>query len=207
MKSFPRNYRILLILLHKKVQAISNLVAPIQALLTDLQLDKGDPETIQNYVELSKSSKLVFKIGNLFGSSIGMSLLSEAVRQMSLVRFICCRNLMIFQRIVIDTLTLTLPSKVLETIRSQFMPDVAIYLHSYFTMVWISETPMCLNNSKASSEAGLRRLNFLRASDVVINLNTSTSHQTVPVLRLFLETRALFTAIFMFTDSNQNGIE
>lgn len=196
----PRNF---MMILNQKLQSISNLIAPMQTLLNDLQIDKGDPETVQNYLELSKSSKLVFKIGNLFGSSIGISLLSETVRQMSLIRFTCCRNLMIFQKLLIDTFTLSLPPEVLETIRSQFMPNTGIYLQSYYTMVWIAETPINPNNAKPSPDQGTRRLNFLNATDTVLNLNIPTTHQSVPLLRLFLETKALYTAIFLFTDTNQ----
>lgn len=196
---FPRNF---MMILNQKLQSISNLLAPMEALLNDLQIDKGDPESVQNYLELSKSSKLVFKIGNLFGSSVGISLLSETVRQMSLIRFTCCRNLMIFQKLLIDTFTLSLPPEVLETIRSQFMPDTGIYLQSYYTMVWISETPINPNNAKPSPDQGTRRLNFLKATDIILNLNTSSAPQSVPLLRLFLETKALYTAIFLFTDTN-----
>ena len=93
------------------------------------------------------STRFLMSIGSLFGSDVGISLLSETVRQTAMIRFAICRNLMLFQQLLIDTHSLQVD--VLETLRSQFMPDTTIFLQSYYVMVWIAETPVSINSAAA----------------------------------------------------------
>lgn len=93
------------------------------------------------------STRFLMSIGALFGSDVGISLLSETVRQTAMIRFAMCRNLMLFQQLLIDTFSLSVD--ILETLRSQFMPDTVIFLQSYYVMVWISETPVSISSAAA----------------------------------------------------------
>lgn len=88
--------------------------------------------------ELSQSSHQLLSMSNLFRSNIGISFLAESLRQNAIVRYSMCRNLLILQRILIDSSDLQ--CNTLEVIRSRCMPETEIFLQSYYVMVWMCET-------------------------------------------------------------------
>lgn len=93
-------------------------------------------------------SKSTRRIITLFGSDIGISVVSESLRQISLIRYSLCRNLLILQHILFDTFDI--PCNVLEVIRSQCMPDTVVFVQAYYVMMWMSETPAQCGPSSVS---------------------------------------------------------
>lgn len=83
-------------------------------------------------------SKLLLSIGHLFLSNAGISLVAESLRQMSIIRFSLCRNLLILQHILMESSELQRDT--IEIIRSECMPETVIFVQAYYLMVWICET-------------------------------------------------------------------
>lgn len=84
----------------------------------------------------------------LFGSDIGISVVAESLKQIALIRYSLCRNLLILQHILFDTFDIS--CNVLEVIRSQCMPDTVVFVQAYYVMMWMSETPAQSGLSTAS---------------------------------------------------------
>ncbi|XP_055383036.1 nuclear pore complex protein Nup160 homolog [Condylostylus longicornis] len=189
---FPRNF---LINLRQQLQSVSDICSAMLTLLNSLRMDYGNPEAMQTHSHLAESSRFLFIIGNLFGSNIGISILSESVRQTSLIRYALCRNLLILQQILIDTISLA--SDVLETIRSKFMPEAVVFVQSYYVMIWICERPVNLNHS-SSLESSIQRLNLLQLTETRPNL--SAQIHSAPLLRVFLSSKGLYTALALFSE-------
>ncbi|XP_055842239.1 nuclear pore complex protein Nup160 homolog [Episyrphus balteatus] len=189
----PNNF---IVTIRQKIQAISDLRTPMAMLLDNLRMDNGSPESMQTHSGLTQSSRFLLSIGGLFGSHIGISVLSESVRQMSLISFALCRNLLILQQILIDTCSLS--PDILETIRSQFMPDTVIFLQSYYVMVWICETPVNLA-ACSTLDSSIQRLNMLQFTNgsPKIFLNGGKNH-SAPLLRIFLSSKGLYTALALY---------
>lgn len=193
----PHNF---LVIIRQKLQSIKNLREAISTLLDILRMDNGYPETMHtNFANLNHSTRMFISLGALFGSQVGLSLLAETVRQNSLIRFAICRNLLLLQQILIDTHSL--PVDVLECLRSQFMPDVLIFLQSYHVMVWISETPVNMNLA-ASMETSFQRLNLLQLTSGSGRIySTSGKYNSAPLLQVFLSAKGLYTALALYANS------
>ena len=193
----PPNF---LVAIRQKLQSIKNLREAISMLLDILRMDNGFPETMHtNFTNLNHNTRMFMSLGALFGSQVGLSLLSETVRQNSLIRFAICRNLLLLQQILIDTHSL--PADTLECLRSQFMPDVLIFLQSYHVMVWISETPVNIN-SAASMETSMQRLNLLQLTSGSGRIySTGGKCNSAPLLQVFLSAKGLYTALALYADN------
>ena len=193
----PPNF---LVAIRQKLQSIKNLREAISMLLDILRMDNGYPETMHtNFTNLNHNTRMFMSLGALFGSQVGLTLLSETVRQNSLIRFAICRNLLLLQQILIDTHSL--PVDTLECLRSQFMPDVLIFLQSYHVMVWISETPVNIN-SAASMETSMQRLNLLQLTSGSGRIySTGGKCNSAPLLQVFLSAKGLYTALALYADN------
>uniref|UniRef100_A0A1I8PEF6 Nuclear pore complex protein Nup160 homolog n=1 Tax=Stomoxys calcitrans TaxID=35570 RepID=A0A1I8PEF6_STOCA len=193
----PRNF---LVCIRQKIQNIKDLRMAISMLLDCLRMENGNPETTQsNYTQMSQSTKFLMSLGALFGSQVGLSLLAETVRQNSLIRFAICRNLLLLQQILINTHSL--PVDILECLRSQFMPDVLIFLQSYYVMIWISETPVNINNA-AGLESSIQRLNLLQLTTGSGRIYSNGGKcNSAPLLQIFLNAKGLYTALALFADN------
>lgn len=88
--------------------------------------------------DVTQASKLLLSIGHLFVSDAGISLLSESLRQMSIIRFSLCRNLLILQHILMESSDLQRDT--IEVVRSRCMPETVVFVQAYYVMVWICET-------------------------------------------------------------------
>lgn len=193
----PRNF---LVCIRQKIQNIRDLRMAMSMLLECLRMDNGNPETMQtNFCQMSQSTKFLMSLGALFGSQVGLSLLAETVRQNSLIRFAICRNLLLLQQILINTHSL--PVDILECFRSQFMPDILIFLQSYYVMIWISETPVNIN-SAAGLESSIQRLNLLQLTTGSGRIYSNGGKcNSAPLLQVFLNAKGLYTALALFADN------
>lgn len=193
----PPNF---LVIIRQKLQSIKDLRTAISMLLDILRMDNGCPETMHaNFNHLNHSARTFMSVGSFFGSNVGISLLAETVRQNALIRFAMCRNLLLLQQILIDTHSL--PADVLECLRSQFMPDVFIFLQSYYVMVWISETPVNTNNA-AALETSMLRLNLLQLTSGSGRIYSNSGKcNSASLLQVFLNAKGLYTALSLFADN------
>ncbi|XP_037936413.1 nuclear pore complex protein Nup160 homolog isoform X2 [Teleopsis dalmanni] len=192
----PRNF---LVVLRQKLQNINDIRAAMVLLLESLRMDNGNPEAMQTHLNEAHSTRFLLSIGTLFGSHLGLSILSETVRQIAMIRFAICRNLLILQQVLIDTYIL--PVDILETLRSQYMPDTIIFLQSYYVMVWISETPVNMN-SISFLETSVQRLNLLQLSNGSGRIYTSGGKSyAAPLLRVFLNAKGLYTSLALYADN------
>lgn len=89
-------------------------------------------------LDILQTSRGILSIGHLFRSDIGISLVSESLHQVAVIRYALCRNLLILQQILIDSSDL--PIETLECIRSNCMPETVVFVQAYYVMVWICET-------------------------------------------------------------------
>lgn len=89
-------------------------------------------------LDILQTSRGILSIGHLFRSDIGISLVSESLHQVAVIRYALCRNLLILQQILVDSSDL--PIETLECIRSNCMPETVVFVQAYYVMVWICET-------------------------------------------------------------------
>lgn len=131
----PRDF---LLNINQQVKLISQLPNAMILLLKMLRMDEGQPEAMHTYAEVSQTSRMLLNIGHLFRSTTGISLLAETLRQISIIRYSLCRNLLILQHILIDSSDFQRDT--IEIIRSRCMPETVVFLQAYYVMVWICET-------------------------------------------------------------------
>ncbi|XP_014087607.2 nuclear pore complex protein Nup160 homolog [Bactrocera oleae] len=188
-----------LVWIRQKLQSINDMRMAMMLLLDSLRMDNGNPAGMQTNFGLSQSSQFVNSVGVLFGSHLGLSVLSETVRQITAVKFSICRNLLILQQFLIDTYSLNVD--LLETVRSHFIPDVTIFLQSYFVMGWIAQTPVNIN-AAASLESSIQRLNLLQLANGSGRIYTNGGKYHVsPLLRVFLNAKGLYTAGALYAEN------
>ncbi|XP_053950472.1 nuclear pore complex protein Nup160 homolog [Anastrepha ludens] len=192
-----------LVWIRQKIQSINDMRMAMILLLDSLRMDNGNPAGMQTNLGVAQSSQYLSTIGVLFGGDLGLSVLSETVRQITAVKFAICRNLLILQQILIDTFSLGVD--LLEKIRSHFMPDTSIFLQSYFVMGWISETPVNISNA-ASLESSIQRLNLLQLTNGSGRIySNGGKYHISPLVRVFLNAKGLYTAVALYADNFKAG--
>ncbi|KAM8717624.1 hypothetical protein ACLKA7_004338 [Drosophila subpalustris] len=180
-----------------KLQSISHLEAAVNMLLDLLAIVDQDayPEPTSG---LSKSTRFLQSTGALFGSEYGISILAETVKQMAMIRFAVCRNLLILQYIIYG-----------QAGRNNYSIKTNLnFLNSYYTLVWISETPIPLN-TPVNFEVSIQRLTraqlfsgYTRPYSSQIRLNSQTT-----LLCLFLQSKGLFSALSMLLKESNQPLE
>ncbi|XP_034098681.1 nuclear pore complex protein Nup160 homolog [Drosophila albomicans] len=180
-----------------KLRSITNLDAAINMLLDLLAIVDQDayPDPANG---ISRSTRFLQSTGALFGSEYGISILAETVKQMSTIRFGVCRNLLILQYILCG-----------QASRKNYSIKTNInFLNSYYTLVWISETPISLN-TPANFEVSMQRLTraqlfsgYIRPYSSQIRLNSQTT-----LLCLFLQSKGLFSALSILIKDHNQAIE
>lgn len=121
-------------LLHR-CQTISDIPAAVITFLESLSYQKTRPQFYSNKFAMDEDELAAV---TAFSSVIGSSLVSESVRQVALVRYSLCRNLLFLEQLLILNRGI-MDVTATEMIRSSCMPDTAIYIQSWIVIVWISE--------------------------------------------------------------------
>ncbi|KAH8279731.1 hypothetical protein KR054_003325 [Drosophila jambulina] len=178
----------------QKFQSIPNVKAAVEMLFDVLSII--DPEAPPH--DYSASSRFLQPTGALFGSEYGLAILAETVKQMAMIRFAVCRNLLMLQYLMCK------PSG-MET--SNISTNIN-YLNCYSTLVWIADTPVSLT-APAGFEASIQRLSRAQlfsgyTRPYASQLRNMGNDQTT-LLGLFLQSKGLFSALAMLqkTDSLQ----
>ncbi|XP_067639989.1 nuclear pore complex protein Nup160 homolog [Eurosta solidaginis] len=191
-----------LVWIRQKLQAINDMRMAMTLLLDSLRMDNGNPAGMQTNLGRA-TTQFLSSVGVLFGSHLGLSVLSETVRQITAIKYSICRNLLILQQILIDTYSLNVD--MLETIRSHFMPDTTIFLQSYFVMGWIAGTPVNLS-AAASLESSIQRLNLLQLTNGSGRIySNGGKYHVSPLVRVFLNAKGLYTAVSLYADNFKSG--
>lgn len=180
--------------IHQKLQDIPVLKPALEMLLDVLCMI--DPDAPPH--DYSLSTRFLQPSGALLGSEYGLSILSETVKQMAMIRFSVCRNLLVLQYMVYGQ----------DGMDSDNVLTNISYLNSYYTLVWIAETPIS-SNTPAGFEASIQRLSRAQlfsgyTRPYSSHLRNHGNDQTT-LLRLFLQSKGLFSALSMLlkTDSMQ----
>lgn len=200
-QDLPRNINIIIQRKLHRIRDISNIISILLSILhinRSANFDKDD----------AKNDFTATNIGNLFGGQIGISVISETVRQITLVRYALCRSLLILMEIT-STLQL-LPVNIMEHLRSQMIPDIINCLQAYYIMVWIAETPISISNMSHSFQTALQKLHVPRLTV----MNWLHQHQysqmqltpaydqdqwnTASLLKMFLNSRGLSISLLRF---------
>ncbi|KAH8391371.1 hypothetical protein KR200_004591 [Drosophila serrata] len=178
----------------QKFQDIPNVKPAVEMLLDVLSIIDPDAPPY----DYSASSRFLQPTGALFGSEYGLAILAETVKQMAMIRFAVCRNLLILQYLV---------CKPGEMKTSNIETNIN-YLNCYRTLVWIADTPISLT-APAGFEAAIQRLSRAQlfsgyTRPYASQLRNMGNDQTT-LLSLFLQSKGLFSALAMVqkTDSLQ----
>lgn len=165
----------------------SDLYRTMHLLLEILRLDNNGNDNLNiNKDRLS----IPQSINYLFNSELGISIVSETLRQQVEVRFTICRNLLLLQNILLDRKELDWG--ILEAIRSVCMPDTVVFMQTYYSIKWLSE-----QNAQVTSlsEDNLQRLAPLKLAPV-FNLKRK---QNVTLLQLFATSKGGSQAHLLFS--------
>ncbi|EDW88051.1 nuclear pore complex protein Nup160 homolog [Drosophila yakuba] len=182
--------------IHQKLQAISNLKPALEMLLDVLCII--DPDAPPH--DYSLSTRFLQSSGALMGSEYGLSILSETVKQMAMIRFSVCRNLLVLQYMAYGQ----------NGMESENILTNINYLNSYYTLVWIAETPIS-SSTPAGFEASIQRLSRAQlfsgyTRPYSSHLRHNGNDQTT-LLRLFLQSKGLFSALSMLLKNDSLSLE
>ncbi len=137
-----------------------------------LDLDLKDSSNADEEENFSRSVLPIFV--NFLSSNSGLALLSESVKQMSRLRFNFCRDLLLFQSFISQVRNKD-SLEVIEKMHSNTIPLTAMYLHAYYFMTWVCDTPMMLGTVQSvNTEDSAAHLALLELNDY-ININRSGS--------------------------------
>ncbi|KAH8335889.1 hypothetical protein KR074_001899 [Drosophila pseudoananassae] len=168
----------------QKLQEIPNLKPAVDVLLDVLCMI--DPDAPRN--DYSGCTRFLQPTGALFGSEYGLSILAETVRQMAMIRFSVCRNLLVLQFMVYGG----------DGMDSECMQTNINYLNCYYTLMWISETAIP-SNTPAGFEASIQRLSRAQLFNGYTRPYASHlrnhGHDQTTLLSLFLQSKGLFCAL------------
>ncbi|SPP79478.1 nuclear pore complex protein Nup160 homolog [Drosophila guanche] len=165
-----------------QLQNVTNLQEAVDMLLNILCVI--DPETPppQDY---GRSTRFLLPTGALLGSEYGISILAETFKQMALIRFSVCRDLLILLYIMTEQ-------------HSSFLVTVNNYMQSYYTLVWMAVTPIS-SNTPAGFEASIQRLSRAQLFDGYSRPYSSHvrgyGNDQTTLLCLFLRSKGLFSAL------------
>ncbi|KAH8248893.1 hypothetical protein KR032_004033 [Drosophila birchii] len=198
----------------QKFQDIPNVKQAVEMLLDVLSII--DPDAPPH--DYAASSRFLQPTGALFGSEYGLAILAETVKQMAMIRFAVCRNLLILQYLACKPAGM-------ET--SNISTNIN-YLKCYSTLVWIADTPISLTAPAGLyvfqhfynvciflifitlfSEASIQRLSraqlFSGYTRPYASHLRNMGHDQTTLLSLFLQSKGLFSALAMLqkTDSLQ----
>lgn len=90
--------------------------------------------------DIYQTPRQLLALGRPFAGDLGVSMLAESLKQIALVRYALCRNLLVLQQLLIDRFALA--CDVLEEVRSNCQPSTVVFVQAYYVMVWLCEVPV-----------------------------------------------------------------
>ncbi|XP_066505753.1 nuclear pore complex protein Nup160 isoform X2 [Hoplias malabaricus] len=150
-----------------KLQDVRNPLAAMSALLRELDLEtdmETGPEATAPPAGQSLSVRL--SLSQLYGSSVAVSVICQAVSQMAMTRALMCRDLLILQHLYLrlgDTILLAGSAQSLQ-LQQDLIPRCSLLLCCYYLLKQLSHTlasPVPLD----TLDANLQHLSVLELSD------------------------------------------
>lgn len=162
-------------ILHR-CQTVANIPAAIITFLESLSYNKSQTQFSKNkFVGEDEPMNTI----SSFSSVIGTSLVTESVRQIALVRYSLCRNLLFLQQLLTQNPGI-MDVTATEMVRSRCMPDTVIYLQSYYVIVWISEPSTITTQLRTGAPPPMPLLKyFIRERGLKLVLETIESSTDV----------------------------
>lgn len=145
--------------IRQKLLQITDVPQTMWNLLECLQMAKntnsddemgGNDDEPMDYHDLGDMQRHLFQLGNLFCSQQGKSFVAESLRQIIMIRYALCRNLLILQHLLQETFSLS--NEVLKKIQSNCSADASIFLQAYFVMKWICVSPISVAQISANQK-------------------------------------------------------
>lgn len=170
--------------LYHRLENIKDITSAMAMLLEALTYDLGQPnklELISNHTRLSERSNL----NCFFGSQLGVSALSEVIKQIATSRFSICRNLLILQQIVLSRSEF-FDSKSLHSVKSSLAPKTVVLTQAYYVLLWVCETNTSVTSSEALVETARQRLSLLKPAENRVNLD-QRKLRSYSLLELFIQ--------------------
>lgn len=137
--------------LSTRLQQVKDVAKALEVLLVILELDRGivaydannSNDAMEEDVNNSRGSNHVSNddIRNVFASPLGISVVTESLAQLSLIRFELARNLVVLQLLMLECgLSDSVSADTAELIHSTFLPRTVVMAHCYYVVVWLTET-------------------------------------------------------------------
>lgn len=164
--SMTEEYGFDLMDLERYLRNIMNIPAAIGDLLQRLFLSPLDMD--QNPYELPSfdMARQLLSVGQLFGSHIGISTVAETTRQVAVMRFSLCRNLLLLQHIILQLSEEHSSVIINHELQNRLMPQTVTLIQAYLVMVWICETPASPIVKPNVLENSIQRMSILQLTDV-----------------------------------------
>ncbi|KAL7295616.1 hypothetical protein TKK_0010980 [Trichogramma kaykai] len=163
----------------QKLGNVKDLSSAITMLLAMLTYDIDQDSKSQHH---SSRNKL---LDHPFGSQLGISMTSEIIIQISLLRFSLCRNLLVLQKLALSRPE-TLDSETLHSIKSSLIPRTVVLVQAYYVTTWICESNPSVTPSQALLETSVQRLALLKLSNAKSVIGHRLS-RSVSLLELYIQ--------------------
>ena len=123
--------------INRILENVKDMSGAMAMLLETLTYDLGQPNKLQlSEHHLENSNTLLNSYYCLFRSYLGVSVISETITQISLLKFSICRNLLILQQIIL-TQTDLFDSQSLHVMKSSLASRTVVLTQAYYIIMWI----------------------------------------------------------------------
>ncbi|GAB6031618.1 hypothetical protein CHUAL_009380 [Chamberlinius hualienensis] len=182
------------------VKTIPDILTVVQTLLSALDLAQGAPqELVVDNLPSDASKRLL--VNKLFGSSLGVSLLSRTVQQMAELKLAVCRDVLVFL-VFLFRKDEQINYRVGSALKSMLLPQCVCLTQAYFLLNWACETVSVTSNH--SMDADMRHLAILNLNDVFVKSRHLVTPSTI--VELFIQTEGGNLARILLSNSDHvNG--
>lgn len=191
--SMSDEYGIDLMELENDSRMIGNIPAAMDDLLNHLELE-SILDVNPNQIPSSDMAWQLRLVNQLFSSHIGISTIAETTRQIAVMRFTLCCNLLLFQYILLDSAE-EMDRHLTYDLQNRLIPRTLTLIQAYQVLVWICETPASPLVKPNVLENSIQRMSILKLSDssdtaaatAAALSSVRAMHKTYSLLELFLQ--------------------
>lgn len=126
--------------LEEKLGNIQDLSGAMLMLLEALSYDRGHPENMDIENNVDEMSGVPSNVSHLFGSQLGISMISMSVTQITHLRFSICRNLLILQQMIHSSRYISETSTLPCYISADVSLKTIMMAQAYHVIMWICDT-------------------------------------------------------------------
>ncbi|KAJ1526649.1 hypothetical protein ONE63_008234 [Megalurothrips usitatus] len=162
--SMSEEYGFDLVDLEQHLRNISNIPAAIGDLLGRLVLSPL-AEVDPNQIPSSDMARQLLLVSNLFSSHFGMCTVAETMRQIAVMRFSLCRNLLLLQYLLLQQRDELCSVQEAYELKNKLVPQTIGLIQAYLVVVWICDTPASPVVKPNVLENSIQRMSILKLSD------------------------------------------